>query len=72
MGYCGYIQDVYGQLSEYELKRLETIRENQAFLSSISLLEAGMLLAGFHPPTALVSGCTGSRWLEIEGFFLFF
>uniref|UniRef100_H3C598 WD repeat-containing protein 76 n=1 Tax=Tetraodon nigroviridis TaxID=99883 RepID=H3C598_TETNG len=28
------------QLSEYELKRLETIRENQAFLSSISLLEA--------------------------------
>ncbi|XP_029701670.1 WD repeat-containing protein 76 isoform X2 [Takifugu rubripes] len=30
----------YGQLSEYELKRLETIRENQAFLSSINLLEA--------------------------------
>lgn len=32
-------QGVYGQLSEYELERLEKIRQNQAFLSSISLLQ---------------------------------
>lgn len=45
MRFCGQIQGVYGQLSEYELKRLETIRENQAFLSSIDLLGVRMLLA---------------------------
>lgn len=44
MPLCGQIQGVYGQLSEYELKRLETIRENQAFLSSINLLGVRMLL----------------------------
>lgn len=27
MCFCGETQGVYGQLSEYELKRLETIRE---------------------------------------------
>ncbi|XP_070399733.1 uncharacterized protein [Nothobranchius furzeri] len=30
----------YGGLSEYELKRLENIKQNQAFLSSINLLQA--------------------------------
>lgn len=43
------IQGGYGQLSEYELKRLETIRENQAFLSSINLLEVVMLLTLICP-----------------------
>ncbi|KAM4743976.1 WD repeat-containing protein 76 [Anableps anableps] len=32
--------DVHGGLSEYELERLENIRKNQAFLSSINLLQA--------------------------------
>ncbi|KAK5604914.1 hypothetical protein CRENBAI_006508 [Crenichthys baileyi] len=32
--------DGHGGLSEYELKRLENIRKNQAFLSSINLLQA--------------------------------
>lgn len=43
------VQGGYGQLSEYELKRLETIRENQAFLSSINLLEVMMLLKPICP-----------------------
>lgn len=43
------IQGGYGQLSEYELKRLETIRENQAFLSSINLLGVMMLLTLICP-----------------------
>ncbi|XP_042344651.1 WD repeat-containing protein 76 isoform X2 [Plectropomus leopardus] len=32
--------DEYGGLSSYELERLENIRQNQAFLSSINLLQA--------------------------------
>lgn len=44
MPLCGQIQGGYGQLSEYELKRLETIRENQAFLSSINLLGVRRML----------------------------
>uniref|UniRef100_A0A8C7Z378 WD repeat-containing protein 76 n=1 Tax=Oryzias sinensis TaxID=183150 RepID=A0A8C7Z378_9TELE len=31
----------YGQLSAYELERLENIRQNQAFLSSINLFQVG-------------------------------
>uniref|UniRef100_A0A3P9IKR3 WD repeat-containing protein 76 n=1 Tax=Oryzias latipes TaxID=8090 RepID=A0A3P9IKR3_ORYLA len=33
-------QKSYGQLSAYELERLENIRQNQAFLSSINLFQA--------------------------------
>lgn len=38
---CCVKQGGHGGLSEYELKRLETIRENQAFLSSINLFQVG-------------------------------
>lgn len=74
MFFFGYIQGVYGQLSEYELKRLETIRENQAFLSSINLLGVGMLLTLIYPEMADIAQLN-IYWFKMdwnELFFLFF
>lgn len=36
-----FLQGGYGGLSEYELERLENIRKNQEFLTSINLLQVG-------------------------------
>lgn len=39
------LQAGYGELSEYELKRLETIKENKAFLSSINMDQVSLSLS---------------------------
>lgn len=71
MCFCGETQGVYGQLSEYELKRLETIRENQAFLSSINLLGVGMLLTLIFPEMADTAQLNWLYWSGIKCSFSF-
>ena len=39
--YVSVTQGGHGGLSAYELERLENIRQNQAFLSSINLFQVG-------------------------------
>uniref|UniRef100_A0A665U3U1 WD repeat-containing protein 76 n=1 Tax=Echeneis naucrates TaxID=173247 RepID=A0A665U3U1_ECHNA len=47
----------HGGLSAYELERLENIRQNQAFLSSINLLQVGTSLAVNSTPA--IKKCAG-------------
>uniref|UniRef100_A0A665U3T0 WD repeat-containing protein 76 n=1 Tax=Echeneis naucrates TaxID=173247 RepID=A0A665U3T0_ECHNA len=51
------VSNGHGGLSAYELERLENIRQNQAFLSSINLLQVGTSLAVNSTPA--IKKCAG-------------
>ncbi|RVE74740.1 hypothetical protein OJAV_G00025010 [Oryzias javanicus] len=54
-------QKAYGQLSAYELDRLENIRQNQAFLSSINLFQATEELKQLTRPKPSQRGLSRSQ-----------